>query len=907
MRAATDDYQMTGKRGYFYLNIQGADGVNSRIKVQVDYSSKDEKASQKVKLTILDKGSVNNHNVKFSNGKKVWERAKTDRGSTTDISKAWVENKKPKQTDKNASGETIYSTDTCVVVQNIKFQYTKEAYTYETGKPTVTTGEQRINVRKYNWQGEGENTLSKKVYHQAQTEVFEFQINMANTGVYPCGNGTVYGEYTITLHHPVLEVSYDGNGATSGTINRTKIISYNSAADLHNFTTFSLEKTGYVRNDNAEWNTKRDGTGTPFDMSVSYYATDYKDFTDGTKFQTKSLTVYAQWRKNNYTITFHGNGATGGSMSNQVCDYGVGYYLTANAYTRTGYTFTGWNTAANGSGVSYGNGQAVQDVGNITLYAQWRKNNYTITFHGNGATGGSMSNQVCDYGVGYYLTANAYTRTGYTFTGWNTAANGSGVSYGDGQAVQDIGDITLYAQWRINSYNVTLHAGEGIASVSGSGKYTFGTRVSITATLKEGYHFENWTGTYQTAVLNYSFLMPAQDVTMTANAEANQYTIHFHPNDGAELSHVDDIVAEYGQEITLPNIITSDGTAAYVKYTLDGENVTEGVLSGAIPESMMYGYVAPEEAETEQPEDGTEASGDERPEEAETERPEEETEASEDEQPESKEKAAGTEQPEEETETDPQPTVYPSVFLGWALEENKDRPTAQWAAGDTVKNLVIEHGGEITLYAVWDDCPWIVAEDLYYSLEQAQSGFITEAEILSHATASDREDGSPIDPGFHENGTSFSIPDYRAEDFTGLTANPEKAETFEITETLTVVDSSGSMYSKEITVYVVDTTPQDVKTEGTTRFIDEYFYNQPYENGGLEDNSIWKTDPEYVETITQTFENLKNDTPVMEFHFTHEDVLKAKEYIQEHGIGNSKEPDALSNFYDTFMEPNRTK
>ena len=824
VRAATDDYQMTGKRGYFYLNIQGADGVNSRIKVQVDYSSEDEKASQKVKLTILDKGSVNNHNVKFSNGKKVWERAKTDRGSTTDISKAKLDkNNKPEWTDKNASGETIYATDTCVVVQNIKFQYTKEAYTYETGKPTVTTGEQRINVRKYNWQGEGENTLSKKVYHQAQTEVFEFQINMANTGVYPCGNGTVYGEYTITLHHPVLEVSYDGNGATSGTINRTKKISYNSAADLHNFTTFSLEKTGYVRNDNAEWNTKRDGTGTPFDMSVSYYATDYKDFTDGTKFQTKSLTVYAQWRKNNYTITFHGNGATGGSMSNQVCDYGVGYYLTANAYTRTGYTFTGWNTAA----------------------------------------------------------------------------NGSGVSYGDGQAVQDIGDITLYAQWRINSYNVTLHAGEGIASVSGSGKYTFGTRVSITATLKEGYHFENWTGTYQAAQIDYSFTMPAQDVTMTANAEANQYTIHFHPNDGAELSHVDDIVAEYGQEITLPNIITSDGTAAYVKYTLDGENVTEGVLSGAIPESMMYGYVAPEEAETEQPEDGTEASGDERP--------EEETEASEDEQPESKEKAAGTEQPEEETETDPQPTVYPSVFLGWALEENKDRPTAQWAAGDTVKNLVIEHGGEITLYAVWDDCPWIVAEDLYYSLEQAQSGFITEAEILSHATASDREDGSPIDPGFHENGTSFSIPDYRAEDFTGLTANPEKAETFEITETLTVVDSSGSMYSKEITVYVVDTTPQDVKTEGTTRFIDEYFYNQPYENGGLEDNSIWKTDPEYVETITETFENLKNDTPVMEFHFTHEDVLKAKEYIQEHGIGNSKEPDALSNFYDTFMEPNRTK
>lgn len=451
-------------------------------------------------------------------------------------------------------------------------------------------------------------------------------------------------------------------------------------------------------------------------------------------------------------------------------------------------------------------------------------------------------------------------------------------------------NVTLTAEGKLIERTVALHAGTGIASVSGGGKYKVGTKVSITATLKEGYHFRDWTGTYQTGEINYSFTMPAQEVDMTANAEVNQYTIHFHPNDGAELSYVEDIVAEYGQEITLPNIIASDGTAAYVKYTLDGENVTEGVLSGAIPESMMYGYIEPEQEE--------EAS--------ETGQPEDETEDSETE-PESKEKAAGTETADEETEGEPQPTVYPSVFLGWALEDNKDKPTAQWKADEIVKNLVKEHGGEITLYAVWDDCPWIVAEDLYYTLEEAQNGVITEAEILSHATASDREDGSPIEVGFHEDGTSFSIPDYRAEDFTGLSANPDNAEIFEIKETLTVVDSVGNMYSKEITVYVVDTTPQPVKPEGTTRFIDEYYYHQPYENGGLEGNSVWKTDQEYVETITEAFENLKNDTPVMEFHFTHEDVLKAKEYIQEHGIGNSKEPDALSNFYDTFLEPNRTK
>ena len=85
--------------------------------------------------------------------------------------------------------------------------------------------------------------------------------------------------------------------------------------------------------------------------------------------------------------------------------------------------------------------------------------------------------------------------------------------------------------------------------------------------------------------------------------------------------------------------------------------------------------------------------------------------------------------------------------MGWSLEDGKDTIIPQWKAGDIVRNLVAEDGGEITLYAVWDDCPWIQAQDLYYTLEQAQSGFITEEEILSHATATDREDGSPILPG----------------------------------------------------------------------------------------------------------------------------------------------------------------
>lgn len=249
---------------------------------------------------------------------------------------------------------------------------------------------------------------------------------------------------------------------------------------------------------------------------------------------------------------------------------------------------------------------------------------------------------------------------------------------------------------------------------------------------------------------------------------------------------------------------------------------------------------------------------------------------------------------------------YPSVFLGWSLEKGENRAIAQWKAGTTVKvgeladilGVAEQDGAQITLYAAWDDCPWIQATDRYYTLEQAQSGFITQEEILRYATAFDREDGSPIAPGFHENGTSFSIPDYSPTDFTQL--QQEGCAT----ENLTVVDSVGNVYEKQITVYVVDTTSVAVKTEGTTRFIDEHYYNQPYENGGLEEQSIWLTDSEYVETIQEAFDNIRNDKAIQTYYFTHEDVLQMKEFIEVHGVESMKDPDVLQEFYNRFLALN---
>ena len=469
------------------------------------------------------------------------------------------------------------------------------------------------------------------------------------------------------------------------------------------------------------------------------------------------------------------------------------------------------------------------------------------------------------------------------------------------KAVTADGKMVIDYYYERHLYNVTLNAGTGIEKTIGAGPYRYGQSVTIDANVKEGYHWLNWTGNYtggsggdQTVdTKKFTFTMPAGDVTMTANAEANRYTIHFDPNGGA--GHIDDIETTYDTDVTLPDVWNADGTAAYVKYTLDGQNVTDGVISGAIPKAMMAGY---EEEDAESEETGIE----------DTETKDDENSDIEDEDTGKDGNDAELDEIEEDKKAEaPKKKVYASIFMGWALEDGKDTFIPKWKAGDIVQNLVAEDGGEITLYAVWDDCPWIQAQDLYYTLEQAQSGFITEEEILSHATAIDREDGSPILPGTNpapsdpEVFTSFMIPDYQESEFINLQHD------FATSENLTVVDHTGNTYVKQIMVYVVDTTPVVEKPEGKTRFISEKYFKLDHEHGGLEENSIWMTNPEYHAALQRAFDNLKNDTPEDEFLIPHETILEMKQYIQDHGIGNSKEPDALTEFYNRFMAPNKVR
>ena len=144
------------------------------------------------------------------------------------------------------------------------------------------------------------------------------------------------------------------------------------------------------------------------------------------------------------TVTFDANGGTG-TMAPETGS--VPAALTANAFTRKGYSFAGWNTAADGSGTAYADTASYPFSASVTLYAQWTAlTSYTVTFDANGGTG-TMAPETGS--VPAALTANAFTRKRYSFAGWNTAADGSGTAYADTASYPFSASVTLYAQWTV--------------------------------------------------------------------------------------------------------------------------------------------------------------------------------------------------------------------------------------------------------------------------------------------------------------------------------------------------------------------------------------------------------------------------------------------------------------------------
>jgi uncharacterized protein (TIGR02145 family)/uncharacterized repeat protein (TIGR02543 family) len=159
-----------------------------------------------------------------------------------------------------------------------------------------------------------------------------------------------------------------------------------------------------------------------------------------------SVTLYAQWKANTYTVKYDANGGIG-VPADQKKIHNAPLTLSGAIPTRQCHTFVSWSTAANGSGTSYAHGANYTDNANVTLYAQWKVNTYTVKYDANGGTG-APADQEKTCGVALTLSSVVPTRAdGFAFASWNTLANGKGMSYAPEANYADNASVTLYAQW----------------------------------------------------------------------------------------------------------------------------------------------------------------------------------------------------------------------------------------------------------------------------------------------------------------------------------------------------------------------------------------------------------------------------------------------------------------------------
>ena len=210
---------------------------------------------------------------------------------------------------------------------------------------------------------------------------------------------------------------------------------------------------------------------------------------------SKKVTVNATFAPITYTVSFNANGGTGDAMAAQNFTYDAAQNLTANTYTRTGYTFAGWATTADGD-VVYTDQAEVSNLtttqgANVELFAKWTAIEYTITYNGvNGATF-ETANPTTYTIESAAITLNNPTREGYTFAGWT----GTGLT--DATTTVTIahgstGNREYTATWNIITYDITYNGVEGATNPNPAGYTIESEAITLDTPTKDGYTFAGW-------------------------------------------------------------------------------------------------------------------------------------------------------------------------------------------------------------------------------------------------------------------------------------------------------------------------------------------------------------------------------------------------------------------------------
>jgi uncharacterized repeat protein (TIGR02543 family) len=329
--------------------------------------------------------------------------------------------------------------------------------------------------------------------------------------------------YAIWSTNPTYSVIYDGNGNDSGDVPVDDNIYYqgDNVTVLNN--SGNLAKSGHTF---IGWNTQEDGNGDSYG--------EYETFTMG----DEDITLYAKWSALPvYTVAFDSQG--GSSVGTQYIIEG-GLVSEPSNPTKEGYSFDGWFNSSDPW--DFANDTVNSDM---TLTAQWTINSYTVTFDSQG--GNAVDPQTVNYG-GLVSEPSNPTKEGYSFDGW---FNGSDPWDFANDTVSS--DMTLTAQWTINSYTVTFDS-QGGSAVDPQTVNHGGLVSEPSEPTKEGYTFVGWFNGIES--WDFANDTVTSDVTLSAQWSINSYTVTFDSQGG---SAIDPQTVNYGGLVSEPSYPTKTG------------------------------------------------------------------------------------------------------------------------------------------------------------------------------------------------------------------------------------------------------------------------------------------------------------------------------------------------------------
>jgi uncharacterized repeat protein (TIGR02543 family) len=471
-------------------------------------------------------------------------------------------------TQANGSGTTYAISSTFTITTNttlfaqwsaITYTVTYNGNTNTGGTPLTDSSSPYITGSIVTVLGQGSLVKTNNNFTGWNTQADGSGTSLSVSATFPIiTNTTLFAQWAPITY----SVTYNGNTNTGGSPLTDSSSPYVTGSTVTVLGQGTLVKTN---NNFTGWNTQANGSGTSYAIGATFPI-------------TINTTLYAQWAPITYTVTYNGNANTGG---NPLTD-GSSPYITGSTVTvlgkgtlvKTGETFAGWNTAANGSGINYAIGATFSINANTTLYAQWTSITYTVTYNGNTNTGGNpLTDDSSPYATGYTVTVlgqGTLVKTNNNFTGWNTQANGSGISYAIASTFTITTNTTLYAQWAPITYTVAYNGNTntgGSPLTDSSSPYLTGSTVTVLGQGTLVKTNNNFTGWNTNADGSGSIYASGNTFTITTNTilyaqwTPVTYTVTYNGNTNTGGSELTDGSSPY----TIGSTVTVLGQGTLVK------------------------------------------------------------------------------------------------------------------------------------------------------------------------------------------------------------------------------------------------------------------------------------------------------------------------------------------------------